>query len=759
MIAFYSSRLFKYFLALILFFALDGVIYARHIVGGEIFYECLGPGSIPNTRNYKLIMKIYRDCAGNGAEFDNPAEVGIYSHINGVYKFVLKLDVLHGSVTNLVSIENPCLILPPNVCVEETSYTWTLMNMPVIAGSYIASWQRCCRNNTINNIVAPHNTGATYTIEITEEAQRTCNTGPKFNEFPPIGICVNNPINFDHSASDKEGDEIVYEFCAPLQGGGPLGVNDPDQQTLCEGITPNPQNCLPPYPDVIFNAPLYSFLQPLGQSSPIAINPVTGYLTGIPNTTGQFVVGICVKEYRNGVLLSILRRDFQFNVVNCQAAVDAKIQADAVVNGKEFVLNSCGNNTVTFVNESEDEDFIQSYRWVFDINGSPVVKTSRHATYTFPGVGSYTGTMIVNEGQQCGDTAYINVNVFPTMEADFEFEYDTCIGGPVEFRDKSTTEADEITDWDWDFGDDEVSIVRNPNHLYQIPGLHPVELIVTDNNQCKDTMVRQVSYFPVPPLIIIKPSKYVACVPEIISFTNLSVPIDETYDINWDFGDGGTSDDISPTHEFENEGVYTVKVEITSPIGCYTSETFPNLITMEASPTADFIMTPEKTNSLNPTITLTDQSTGGATGWYWDFGGEGRSFIQNPTYTFRDTGMYDVMQVVFHPNGCTDTLIKVVDIEDVVQFFLPNAFTPNFDGKNEVYKPGGLGSGATYYSMTIWSRWGEELFSTNDPEEGWNGRKFNSGQEMPVGVYLCVLVYHDARRRVHELREFVTLVR
>ena len=117
------------------------------------------------------------------------------------------------------------------------------------------------------------------------------------------------------------------------------------------------------------------------------------------------------------------------------------------------------------------------------------------------------------------------------------------------------------------------------------------------------------------------------------------------------------------------------------------------------------------------------------------------------------------MQVVFHPNGCTDTMIQTIDLESVVQFFLPNAFTPNFDGKNEVYKPGGLSAGIKYYSLTIWSRWGEQLFATSDPDEGWNGRKHNTGQEMPVGVYLCVLEYHDARRRVHELREFVTLLR
>ena len=756
--AFHPITFLRTLLGLVLLLSASQVTYARHIVGGEVFYDCLGPGSLDNTRNYRMIMKIYRDCASNGAGFDNPARIGVYSHIGGIYTFVRMVTVNNGQVTLLQSQENPCLILPPNVCVEESFYTINLNNLPIIAGSYIVSWQRCCRNNTITNIVAPNNTGATYTIEVTEEAQRVCNDGPKFNNFPPIGICVNDPLNFDHSAFDLEGDQIVYSFCAPLQGGGPLGVDNPMQQEFCDGITPDPANCRPPYEDVVFNAPNYSANNPLGVASQLSINSVTGLITGTATITGQFVVGVCVKEYRNGILLSELRRDFQFNVVNCETAVEAIVKSDAVIDGQKFVINSCGNNTITFTNKSQLEQYIRSYRWSFNINGNIVEATTRDATFTFPGVGSYTGSMIVNEGEQCGDTAYISVNVFPTIETDFEFDYDTCIGGPVSFTDKSKTQSQSLASWDWDFGDTEESIARNPNHLYQIPGVHPVRLISTDVNMCSDTMIKEISYFPVPPLIVIKPTKYSACVPEMITFTNLSVPIDETYDINWDFGDGGTGDEISPTHNFESEGVFTVKVEITSPIGCYTSETFPNLITMEASPEAGFSYTPEVINNINSTASFTDLSVG-ASGWYWDFGGEARSFIRNPTYTFQDTGRHDIMQVVFHPNGCTDTARQIIDIEPVVQFFLPNAFTPNYDGKNELYKPKGLSLGVGFYSMTIWDRWGAKVFETGDPDEGWNGSKNNIGQDLPVGVYMCVLQYKDARNRPNELREFVTLIR
>src|SRR5678815_873339 len=220
MMPYHPSGFIKILLSLLLGFGGLSQLYAKHIVGGEIYYECLGPGNMTDSRNYKLTMKIYRDCAADGANFDNPARIGIYSYINGVYAFVRPLNVNHIEVTNVEAIENPCLILPPNVCVEETSYIINLSNMAIIDGSYIVSWQRCCRNNSITNIVQPNNTGATYTIEITKDAQNTCNDGPRFNHFPPIGICVNEFLTIDHSATDAEGDQIVYEFCAPLQGGG-----------------------------------------------------------------------------------------------------------------------------------------------------------------------------------------------------------------------------------------------------------------------------------------------------------------------------------------------------------------------------------------------------------------------------------------------------------------------------------------------------------------------------------------------------------
>ncbi|HRF37954.1 MAG TPA: gliding motility-associated C-terminal domain-containing protein, partial [Saprospiraceae bacterium] len=95
-----------------------------------------------------------------------------------------------------------------------------------------------------------------------------------------------------------------------------------------------------------------------------------------------------------------------------------------------------------------------------------------------------------------------------------------------------------------------------------------------------------------------------------------------------------------------------------------------------------------------------------------------------------------VTQVVTRPSGCRDTATQIVDIRPEVRFHLPNAFTPNADGLNDTYKGVGIMEGARAFNMSIWNRWGEMVFETDSPNEGWNGRKFNTGQDSPPGVYV-----------------------
>lgn len=733
-----------------------GQLHARHIIGGVMTYECLG-----NDR-YRFRLEVYRDClCTNCAELDPVANIGVY-RCNGMNDCGFQSQSnpfmeVTASLNELGEVEAPdypCLI-PPNICVEGGFYEFTL-TLPQSDLSYFVAYQRCCRNVTINNILDPDNVGATFMIELTPAAQEVCNSSPVFDTYPPTVLCALQDFSYDHSATDPDGDDLVYEFCSPLVGGGPL--LDPLTYNTCNGANPIPA-CPPPYGNVTFLTPTYSPTQPVPGEPPISIDGTTGLISGVPSTQGQYVVGVCVSEYRNGVLLSRVFRDFQFNVANCDPTVVADIEEDAMIADQEFVVNSCGDFTIDFRNQSFQQQFIDNYQWTFDLGNGQVEELQVwEPSVTFPGIGQYQGQLVLNENTDCGDTANIIVNIFPDIAADFSFAYDTCVAGAVAFTDESFTGACCLTGWQWQFGDGSASQLQDPFHTYTEPGVMPVTLTVRDTNQCVASLTQEIAYFPVPALIVVAPSAAVACQPASIFFDNLSVPIDSTYDILWDFGDGGAGTDISPTHLYEDPGTFTVSVDIISPIGCQTDTTFDNLVTILPSPVAGFSYAPETPSNLFPEVSFTDQSEG-AIAWQWWFGERQGAGIPNPTHVFPDTGLYEVLQIVSHPSGCMDTARVLLDVIPEVRYFLPNAFTPNGDGANDTFRGKGVLPGATNFNLTIWNRWGEPLFRTEDPFAGWNGRKNNVGEEAPPGVYLVLVTFTGPRGEPYEIKGQATLVR
>lgn len=734
---------------------------ARHIIGGEITYECLGNG------DYEFTMKIYRDCnCSQCAQFDDLAFIAIYeceADSNCVNfsqsNFFARLNV---PLDDIRSVEEPtydCLE-PPNVCVEEGLYTFRLsnfgINLPLSEQSYHIVYQRCCRNETISNIINPDDSGATYTVSITPEAQQLCNNSPTFSTFPPTIICGGFPLEYDHSATDVDGDQLVYSFQAPLLGGGPL--LDEFNYTTCEGANPDPA-CPPPFDPVRFVVPTYTFERPLRGNPIVEIDPNTGLISGTPQNQGQFVVGVCVEEFRNGVFLSKICRDFQFNVASCDPQVTADIAEDEIIDGEGFLITSCGSLDVPFINQSFRERFITSYEWRFFIDETVVtIDDEWSPTVSFPRFGDYEGKLVLNPGTSCSDSADIRIQIFPDITANFGFEYDTCVAGPVVFTDSSFAEGSTIETWSWNFGDGNESDLINPLHTYRIPGDLPVSLTIEDDNGCVETATKIVSYFPVPNLIVIAPSSFQGCVPSSIFFNNLSFPIDETYDIFWDFGDGGSSTAISPTHLYTDPGTYTVNVDITSPIGCLTDTSFSNLIQIDPAPTADFEYNPEEPSNLNPNVDFTDLSEG-AVRWFWDFGTGFTTMQQNPSFSFPDTGLYNVTQIVTHPSGCMDTIVKVIDIIPDIRYHLPNAFTPNNDSVNDEYFGKGILLGVQNFDMTIWNRWGEMIFQTSDPTEGWNGQKNNAGEMVPNGVYVVLVSFRGPRGGDFEFKGYATVIR
>ncbi len=739
---------------------------AAHIIGGEITYVCRGSG------NYDFTMNLYRDCAGGGACFDSDRTCNRVS-LDGHVTFFEGTRVLgtvllnQPTITNIEpNLSNPCLIAPPNVCVEQGVYTFSY-SLPLGVEDVTISYQRCCRNNTITNIVNARTSGSTYTTTLYGITRDSCNSSPTFNDFPPIVICRGEDVNFDHSATDVDGDSLVYSFCTPFLGGGWDGNNNTQVPTSAvNGLAPDPESA-PPYTSVRWvNG--FSALQPLNisrdrEEPAVNINAETGLISGFPGNLGQYVVGVCVQAYRNGQLINEVRRDFQFNIADCENDLKVDVEETELreKNGRElFYIRICGDGTI--INESTNQTYINEVEWNFDLPGGQKTISSKFDPddLEFPGEGPYDGILVLNPGlPQCTDTGWVQVEIYPEIVADFEFEYDTCVGGPVEFTNTSYSLAgpDAIIELKWEL-DTSTLFDKDIDYQFAEAGTYDVLLTARDFNECTEEIEKTVEYLPIPPVLVIAPSAEESCLPATIFFENLSNPINEDYDIEWDFGDGNFGNGVSPTHTYESVGTFPISLRVTSPFGCEIDTSFGDLITTLPSPTADFTFSPERVSRLDPVVTFTDLSLD-AIRWDWLFSGFGISREPSPVYTFQSSGIQEIRLIVTSQNSCQDTIFSFLDVIPDIAYTLPNAFTPNGDGINDTYFGVGNAGDADQFYLSIWNRYGELIFETEDADAQWNGRKNNVGKDAPNGVYVVKVRYVNYNGEVTNLQGFVTVIR
>ncbi len=679
-------------------------VKATHIVGGEIYYDCLG------NNTYRVTLKVYRDCI-NGIPYDPQASVGIFD-ISGNLLDTLWMN-LPPTLVVPPTINSPCYLPPTNVCVEEAIFQEVKVFPPMPPGGFILTYQRCCRNNTILNLINPGGVGATYTIHIPDPSLAICNSSARYNFFPPIYICEGAPLIFDHSATDPDGDSLVYELCDPFDG--------------AKSTSPMPvPPAGPPYVFVPFNPP-YNGAYPMASNPAMAIDPVTGLLTGTPTMSGQWVVGVCCKEYRNGVLIDVNKRDFQFNVLPCPLLTVSSIPNQSVF---------CAGNTVQFLNNSFNAT---TYLWNFgDPNTLADTSNQFTPTWTYADTGVYVVTLICNPNTACADTNTSIFEIYPPVQPFFVPPAGQCVNGNS-YNFNAIGQFAGTGTIQWNFGPNatpQTSSVPDPqNVVWDTSGIFLVTVTVTENG-CTGTYVDTVIVYPMPTADFA--GAYLdGCVPYTVQFSDSSIAGTQISYL-WNFGDGGTSTDANPIHTYTDTGYFDVTLIITTTNGCIGVDTFsvPNMVHVSPSPVAGFDVTSHSVSIFSPFIGVIDQSVG-ADSCIVDFGDGFVTVDCNAMHTYWAYGSYNIMQVVYNEFGCTDTAWVTVEVTPEHRFFIPNTFTPNGDGLNDVFIPVVLG--AEEYHFMIFDRWGELIFETHDTFVGWDGRyKGNKCQE---DVYVWKIKY------------------
>ena len=398
--------------------------------------------------------------------------------------------------------------------------------------------------------------------------------------------------------------------------------------------------------------------------------------------------------------------------------------------------------------------------WDFGDGGSSL---NCDAVHTFNTAGLWDVSLTVTSPQGCtSDTTfsqYINVYSFPNVS----FTSDTVAGcTPLTITFTNTTPGFQVGSQAWDLGNGVTSTDSVVTTVYDTPGSYTVNLEVTAPGGCAAAL-NELDYITAygHPEVSLFNTPDSGCYVLGVQFNNTTDPL-FTGQCIWDFGDGSTSNNCDPFHDYSDPGVYEASLHVISPQNC-VGDTAYTTITVFDHPEAAFVFGPQPTDYFNTYISFFDSSSVDAIEWSWAFGQDGilgASQQENPALNFPDNdfGTYPVQLIVTNANTCTDTATALVEIGGYYSVYAPNAFTPDGDGINERFRPIIMDQEEKLYRLSIFDRWGQPIWTSTNPDEGWDGTM--GGEKIKTDVYIWKLETRDLFERLnHEYFGHVTLLK
>jgi len=341
-----------------------------------------------------------------------------------------------------------------------------------------------------------------------------------------------------------------------------------------------------------------------------------------------------------------------------------------------FAYNSpnCQNEPIQFIDLSSTTfGYITTWIWNYG-DGTPndtiYFPDDPNVTHLFPTFGTFNVTLSVLNNDSCTDATSLPVVVTPGPIANFYFD-GKCEDQLVQFTDASFANgAGNIVAWNWDFGDptsgvNNFSNLINPTHIFSAAGTYTVSLIVTNFNNCKDTITKQVLVYPHPPVDFIFST---TCLNELVYFDpdTTITNVNAIGSWSWNFGDGGTSNARNTAHAYLAPGTYTVQLTVTDTAGCINSVSHD--VTIHPLPVAHFDAGTNNCAGASVNFNeLSSTSVGYVTQWIWDFGDGNGVTINHPgnpnvLHTYLNPGVYSVSLTIKASDSCTDTETQLITI-------------------------------------------------------------------------------------------------
>jgi PKD repeat protein len=327
----------------------------------------------------------------------------------------------------------------------------------------------------------------------------------------------------------------------------------------------------------------------------------------------------------------------------------------------------CSGMAVTFTDlTNANGGTIINWYWQFgDGHDTTFTASTPTFTHTYTNAGVYTATLSVTTQQGCENTYQQTITISSSPLTAFSWQ-NTCQGQATQFSDMTTLNGGAtLVSWSWNFGDaasgtGNSSQLQNPWHTYTLPGTYVVTLTTMNASGCSDTAQSNVTISTMPAVDFYHDNTTCKGVSVTFHTDTVVANIDALQTYDWDFGDGTAhAYTVNPTHTYQNAGTYTVTLLVTDTVGCPNAVS--HSITIHASPQAQF----SYTNVCAGTATLFSDLSLAPQGdtivsWQWDFGDTQQttdtSTLQNPEYTYTQTGTYTVTLAVMTEHGCENSI-------------------------------------------------------------------------------------------------------
>ncbi|MDP2176865.1 MAG: PKD domain-containing protein [Bacteroidota bacterium] len=434
------------------------------------------------------------------------------------------------------------------------------------------------------------------------------------------------------------------------------------------------------------------------------------------------------------------------NIGNCKDTIDKNIQVFPMPNADFDIDNNIQciqNNLFNFTSTSTvSSGTIDVTNWKF---GDNTTSTSNNPSKSYNRVDSFRVSLIVLSDRGCLDSTFKKTytNAMPIANFDITPTITCFKNNSIRFTNKSTISKGLINEHIFYYGDGDSIITRDPaNYNYSSSGDFKIILKTTSDRGCQDTVSRMVYIKPNPDLNFeVDP----VCLKDSSEFTNLSsISSGQIISWRWFFGNGRTSTLFSPKHKYRDIGNYDIRLIATTDQGCVDTLFIPGIAIVNPNPKSNF--TYEKIRSWENEVDIQyrDLSTD-AIAWNWDFSSMGTSNEQNPLLFYNDTLRQLTSLIVTNIFGCRDTSIQNLFIMPDVIYYVPTAFSPNDDNINETFKPVGLAF-ALEFKFIVFNRWGEILFETINPQNGWDGKFNNKIVEQGLYFYRIEFIGADELR-------------